>query len=336
MRRSLLSTLLGALLAACSTDGGEKPEDAGGPGTHEDAKVEERDASAPREDASTGTAVMDAGGGRDGTRDAASAGDAGGARDAGQDGGALLDADVVPSADGGGSAGAGCAGKAYKLCEDFESANEGAIPSGWSYQNDMMSNRPTVATDQSHSGARSLRSANQAVGQARIAKSLSALGATASKHWGRVFYRVKSPPTLPPPPTPQKYPVLHDTLVALSRPSSGFSEWRVVDTILNSEGKHTFILNVPDDSCCGETGYDYTSYDGKWHCAEWYIDVAAQEFRFFYDGTDVKIPAKPTGGQSQTLTQVVLGWVSYQTTAAPYNQAWIDDLAIDDSRIGCQ
>jgi hypothetical protein len=193
----------------------------------------------------------------------------------------------------------------------------------------MMTNRPSVITDQAHSGTKSLRSANQATGQARIAKSLSSLGATASKHWGRVFYRVKSPPTLP------TSGVLHNTMVALARPTQGFNEWRVLDTIMGTGGKHTFILNIPDDSCCGETGYDYTSYDGKWHCAEWYIDIPGQDFRFFYDGVDVKNPAKPKGGQSETLTQVVLGWVSYQSTGAPYNQAWLDDLAINDTRIGC-
>ena len=331
MRRTLVLTALSACIAACGNDGGGAVGDSGGAVDNGDAALAEREAGEPNGDQDSGTIVASSdAGGSSGPSDSGSGVDASRPRDGGSEAGAPRDAGTSTSAEAGAGP-TGCAGKTYKVCEDFESANVGALPSGWTYSYDMQSNRPAVVTDQFHSGTRSLRSANLAVGQARIAKSLTSLGATAGKHWGRIFYRVKSPPTLP-----TGGGVLHDTMVALTRASMSFEEWRVVDTIVNSSGKHVFALNVPNDLCCGETGYDYASYDGKWHCAEWYIDVPAQEYRFFFDGTDLKVPAKPSGGQVQQITQVVLGWVSYQTTGAPYNQAWLDDLAIDDNRIGCE
>jgi hypothetical protein len=32
----------------------------------------------------------------------------------------------------------------------------------------------------------------------------------------------------------------------------------------------------------------------------------------------------------------VLGWINYQTPKRPYFEAWFDDLALDDERVGCE
>jgi hypothetical protein len=333
MRRFLVWTVLSASLVACSNDdGGKALEDAGDQAdSHEGASVD-RDADEP-EQGDDGSAEAQPDGGAGGSLEAGAGRDAGTARDAGQDAG-TRDAGSSASPEGG-SAGSGCSGKAYKLCEDFESANAGALPTGWTAVSGWGTGGTTVADDDHHSGTKALKSAPGPNGQPRAGKSLSALGATANKHWGRIFYKVKSPATIPPAADPPDNDVIHNTLVGLK----GSTESRVVDTVVNRDGKHQFLYNLPDDSCCTGSDYLYTSYDGKWHCAEWYVDASMQQFRFFYDNAEVKIGfnygAASTKAHIGQYTQIIVGWINYQTPKMPYNQAWFDDLAIDDNRIGC-
>ena len=133
-----------------------------------------------------------------------------------------------------------------------------------------------LATDAFHSGKMALKSSSKDPGQGRIQKSLSALGATASKHWGRVFYKVQSPATKP------SSGVLHVTFIGLM----GTSENRVVDIVEDSQGKHQWLYNNPDDKGSKGSSYDWT-FDAAWHCAEWYVDVGSKSYKFFSDSKEV-------------------------------------------------
>jgi len=230
----------------------------------------------------------------------------------------------------GGSPTSACAGKPYKLCEDFETGTAGAIPTGWTslngYGTDSMRG-VGLATDQFHSGAMALKSSSMAPGQQRVQRSLSALGATATKHWGRIFYKVISPS-----PKPANGQVIHVTMTALM----GTTENRIVDTVEQSNGTHQWLFNIPDDSCCTGSSYNW-SFDNAWHCAEWYVDVSAQAYRFFSDGmevTQIGFTGK-SGARMSSYTSLGVGAIFYQNPPSPFT-IWFDDLAIDDSQIGCQ
>jgi hypothetical protein len=236
---------------------------------------------------------------------------------------------------GGGTSGAGggttgaCAGKTYKLCDDFETGNTGSIPPGWTALNGFGSDSMRgvgLATDEHHSGAMALKSSSMVPGEQRVQHSLSSLGATATKHWGRIFYKVISPSPKPP------SGVIHVTMAALQ----GTTENRVVDTVEQMNGTHQWIFNVPDDSCCTGSSYNW-SFDANWHCAEWYVDVSAQAYRFFSDGTEVTqigFTGKAAAKMSN-YTALGLGAIFYQAPPSPFT-IWFDDLAIDDNQIGCQ
>jgi hypothetical protein len=231
----------------------------------------------------------------------------------------------------GGSVGVatGCAGKTYKLCEDFESGAAGAVPTGWTKLNGYGANASTgagLATDAAHSGAMSLKSDSSVTGQGRVQKSLSGLGATATKHWGRLFYRVQSPAVKP------TSGVIHITFASLE----GSTEDRIVDTVENTAGKHQWLFNIPDDSCCTGSSYDW-SFDAGWHCAEWYVDQSSQTYRFFSDGTEVTSIGftNRSGAKMSNWTSIAVGTIFYQTPPAPI-VVWFDDLAIDDNQVGCQ
>ena len=277
--------------------------------------VAPRDAARPPLDAGSSPAA-------EAVRDAGSTRSEAGAQDARVD-------QAAPDA-GEAQAGAGCAAHAYKLCEDFESAAVGALPAGWTIAAGWDKGTPAVTDAEHHGGEKALHGAIAISGQPRASRSLTALGASAGKHWGRIFYKVKSPASLP------ESGVIHGTLVGLK----GSTESRVVDTVVNTQGKHQFLYNVPDDSCCKGSSYDYASYDGRWHCAEWYVDADTQTFRFFFEGTEVKSIGFSHGADKKAhiepYSAVVVGWINYQMPKPPYYETWFDDLAIDDKQVGCE
>jgi hypothetical protein len=233
-------------------------------------------------------------------------------------------------AGGVGSAASGCAGKPYKLCEDFESGTVGGLPTGWTVFQGYGKGATTdvgLATDQFHSGSMSLKSDSGATGQRRVQKSIASLGATATKHWGRVFYKVQSPAVKP------ASGVLHVTFVGLYGSNQ---ENRVVDIVEATNGTHQWLYNNPDDK--GSEGSPYNwSFDAAWHCAEWYIDVSTKSYRFFSDNIEVLSIGfvNKTDSEMVDYTSLIVGATFYQAPPSPWVM-WFDDLAIDDAQIHCQ
>lgn len=216
------------------------------------------------------------------------------------------------------------------LCEDFEGADVGSIPAGWTAEGDV------AVVEGGAAGTRSLRMGAANSGPRRISRPTPSLGA----HWGRVRYRVQTP-------TPAVF--VHSTLVELTGdgPELGTAWYRVVDTVQDAERKHQFLFNVQPASS-GEFGkgspYDWEFTD-EWQCAEWQVDGANQKYRFFLNDTEVTSVAIENGagnygtGQDRThlpaiFTNLALGWYNYQS-AAPGFVAWLDDLAIGNDQVGC-
>jgi hypothetical protein len=260
-----------------------------------------------------GGASPDAGGGPADVRDAALADN----RDAGST--AMRDA-----GDGGPSL---CTPGRYLICEDFEATTEGAVPAGWTRHGNA-----SVAADQAARGSHSLKIAAAANGERRIYADGAKLG---SGHWGRIFYKVQLPvPTV----------FVHSTMVALygMGPVNGNEEVRVVDTVKDANQKHQFLYNVQPSGAEFAKGSPYNwTFDGNWHCAEWHIDAPTQSYAFYYDGAEVTSitinngPGNYDGSDiPSAFTDVRVGWNNYQS-APPGFVAWIDEVALDISRIGC-
>jgi hypothetical protein len=251
----------------------------------------------------------------------------GGAANGGKSGGA-------GSGEAGGSpAGEGCASGDYLICEDFESTDVGDVPAGWTRHGA----EANVADDEAHGGERALKLGQVASAERRIYRSATVLG---SAHWGRLFYKVLTPPP---------DPFVHSTMVAFRGvgPTVGASEFRTVDLIKQAKNtpdvgsRHNFAYNVePDDGpeFNRETNYDYT-FDDDWHCAEYRIQASNQSYEFFLDGESILEFENGAGEYDRSeipssFSEVRVGWINYQN-AAPGFTVWIDDLAFDDERIGC-
>jgi hypothetical protein len=235
-------------------------------------------------------------------------------------------------ASGEGGAVGGCAGKTYKLCEDYNTGTVGQLPAEWtlvkSFGNGSSQN-VGLATDEFHSPPMSLKTDDFGKADAaRSQRSLAGLGVTATKHWGRIFYKVQVP-------TAVYNGYMQNTWVALI---SAAGDTEVVDTVTMSNGMHQWLTIAPGGDSCGfGSAYDWT-FDSAWHCAEWYIDGSTSgSYRFFSDSIEVTIPGlagKTCTDVPNGFTDVIVGSLTYIQPPGP-RVVWFDDLAIDDNRIGC-
>jgi hypothetical protein len=221
----------------------------------------------------------------------------------------------------------GCAAHSYALCEDFESGTVGQLPAGWTQLAGWGQGTVAVATDSAHSGTHALKSTTMNPGQPRAETSLSSLGALKGTHWGRVFYKVGTPA----PNAMSSGAYYHVTFVGLR----ASNESRVVDTVESPQGTVQYLYNLPDDSCCNGSGYNYT-YDGNWHCAEWWVDHSTNAYRFFVDSTEVTSIGFTgnTNAQLADFSSLALGSI-YYVNATGELDVWLDDLALNDTQIGC-
>ena len=246
----------------------------------------------------------------------------------------------VAVAGAGGTAGLGggslCTAGRFLLCEGFEGPVGNTPPSGWSRQGNA-----TIADDQAARGAHALKltpAADKGYGFF-VYGNAESFGAA---HWGRLFYRVQTPP-------PDAF--VHATMAAYQGdgPGIGASTFRVADTVKMAAptSTHQFLFNVQitGDREFGKGGPYNWSFDGNWHCAEWFVDGANQAYQFYFDGSEVTQIRIQNGagnygsGSNDTHLPMMfndfrVGWTTYQT-APPGFTAWIDEVAIDAQRIGC-
>ena len=230
-----------------------------------------------------------------------------------------------------------CSPGQYIICEDFEATAVGEIPKDWVKHGDPVA----VAEDAAVSGMRSLKMGPIESWERRIYHDGSKLG---SGHWGRIRYKVQLP-------VPDAF--VHSTIVALygDGPTTGPQEVRVVDTVKEDKdgwnndgnGSHIqYLYNVQPNGAEFGKGSDYDwMFDGAWHCAEWHIDGPTQSYDFWIDDqhVDKMTIANGTGNYSgseipNAFSEVRIGWTNYQS-APPGFTAWVDDVALDDERIGC-
>lgn len=228
--------------------------------------------------------------------------------------------------------GARCAGSGLAFCEDFET---GALDTGrWQ----AIGERLTVENGQAARGTYALHVVTQSTEALHFIRTTQTAPAFSRQMWGRLFFRTEGP-----------------------RPTA-FNHWTVVEaTGTVPEGGTGRIryggIHIPDvvnhflfnydiwgdrPATFHEVGAenDVEVPDGTWHCIEWYFDVDAQQARFFHDGTE-----RPELGAEDLIDGIDLafpemdglnvGWAIYQDIGASTWDAWVDEIAVDDTRIGC-
>ncbi|HVZ73408.1 MAG TPA: hypothetical protein VHJ20_13600 [Polyangia bacterium] len=290
---------------------------------------------------SSGGATSSAGGSGGGGGGSPSGGGATGSGGVTASGGGTTGSGGAPTMDAGASTDGGpetgvasrCTPGKYLVCESFESTAKGAIPTGWTRQGDATLSG--VDDAEAARGAHALKLGAVMNGPRRIVLPATNFGGA---HWGRIFYKVQLP-------APKINGYLHSTMVALvgkNPQGTGDEEVRVVDTVEDPNGKHQFLYNVQPNGAEFGTGSDYLyKYDADWHCAEWHIDAADQSYHFYFDDKEITQIAKMNGagklagtGIPDVFSTIEVGWYNYQAVT-PGFVAWIDEVAIDETRIGC-
>jgi hypothetical protein len=216
----------------------------------------------------------------------------------------------------------------FQLCEGFERYADGAGPDPalWT-----RSSTTAIRVDSTRAvrGTKSLRISSPKSGSyfLREGKTFPAKG---NAFYGRVFFYIDSWPTTD----------LHWTLLMATAPNGS----KVRYGGMSLKQTHTFMFNlIPSERpAFPETGLnDYsTSIPLKtWHCVEWYFDAPKNEARMWWNGQErPKLHWQDNrAGVPQysfpTWSQLNIGWEYYQMAGA--YDVWIDEIAVDPQRIGC-
>jgi hypothetical protein len=220
------------------------------------------------------------------------------------------------------------------LCEDFETTADGAIPKNFTKV--ASSGTLAVVSDLAHGGKKSLKIMAPSGSYETYLKETLTFPAKNNTIWGRVWFRTEA--LMP----------------------SDFVHWNLIEArgktsnnriryggINNPHGgsffTNAFLFNVET----GGSGEKAIDDDPKpevaaktWICVEWMFDGTAQEARMFWNGVErpkmhATAPWFEDKYKMPTFDALYLGWAIYQPISKPY-EVHLDDIAVGDSRVGCE
>ncbi|MGZ3419422.1 MAG: hypothetical protein ACXVEE_16230 [Polyangiales bacterium] len=224
-----------------------------------------------------------------------------------------------------------------KLCDGFEGYSEGFFdPTIWTK---AITGTGTIAVTNTmaHTGYQSLEVVSPSGSYETFLKETVTFPATKNSFWGRVWFRFEES-------MPKDF--VHWTLFE-ARGSTSNNRIRY-GGINNPHGgsffTDAFLFNVETQGM-GEKGVDDDATPEiptkTWICVEWnYIGESGKnESRLFWNGVErPKMHIDTAWFETQfvmpEMNAFYLGWAIYQPISTPY-VVHIDDVAIDDARIGC-
>jgi hypothetical protein len=214
-------------------------------------------------------------------------------------------------------ASAGGCSASLALCDDFESSAPGAQGSSWTIDKDKLMTVVEVSTAKAHSGTHSVHvQVAAATGSSAVygyideTKTFPAMN---NAFWGRmwVWSEAGSQPS-------------HVVLIeADGQYTGGKTEGvRIMNTMGNNLASN---LESSDASNVSSTVLP----QGKWSCFEWQVQSSA--LHLYMDGMEIT-----KAGATWPEPNVSKLRVGFQRWAqGPAADTWIDDVAVDEARIGC-
>ncbi len=232
-------------------------------------------------------------------------------------------------------------GPAALVTEDFETTAIGAIPAGWTKTGAI-----GVADGVAHSGHRALQIEPAVKGGRFISLAPEIVAALGGEHWGRLYYKVKTPTPLPVVPEGKKSASIHTTLVAgktTSPLANDAIEVRMAGLSLNGAGEFKYLYNVQPKlrKEFGVSAKSTQRFNDEWTLLEWHVDHATQTYEFFVNGQEVTDLALHRGAGHfegvelpATFQTLSIGWTNYQPATGEGFTVWIDDIALGKQRLG--
>jgi hypothetical protein len=229
-----------------------------------------------------------------------------------------------------------CGGAKVQLCEDFESGQ--LDTNTWK----VTGTAPTIDGVQKARGQKALHIKQSGSGASYI-RETKTFPATNNTYFGRayVYFATLAGP-------PMSY--AHWTFIAASGTQVS-GEIRVSGQFQNGNN----LFGVGTDNRVDDAGTgDWTTSDtdpnktpkavptNQWLCIEWMHKGDTNETRFYWDAVEhpsLYTTSSKNGGNGNpyilpNFTNVWLGWQEYQTSTINF-EMWLDEIAIDPSRIGC-
>jgi hypothetical protein len=223
---------------------------------------------------------------------------------------------------------AGCDPK-WLFCDDFESYASGPAPDGpWSIADNYGNWDIGVVDDRSVSGLQSAFFSVETTGRAFMATH-DPFPVSGNNFFGRYMIYFSELPG-------QGVGVHWDVVSALAEDGDdGNYRW-------GGMWGHMMANYHPGD--CYGNAKELIPQAGKWQCIEWQFDGPSRALHVWLDGKHASIentgggcvngPGDATWDAPDEFLQLQIGWAHYQNQLAG-NQVWIDDVVIDDERIGC-
>ncbi len=227
------------------------------------------------------------------------------------------------------------------VSDDFESTAVGAIPAGFTKTGAI-----GVAEGVAHSGKHALKVEPAVKGGRFISLAPDKVAALGGEHWGRMYFKVKTPAPLPLVPEGKKSASIHTTLVAgktTSPLANDPIEVRLAGFGLNGNGEFRYMYNVQPKQRkeFGVSSKTAHKFNDEWTLLEWHADHATQTYQFFLNGQEVtdiavhKGAGKFEGAELPAAFQTLsIGWTNYQPATGEGFTVWIDDIAVGKKRLG--
>lgn len=234
-----------------------------------------------------------------------------------------------------------CDNPAWTFCDDFESYSVGDAPDGGWYEASDLYGNPVIATsgERSFSGASSVNFRVNSGGGRAFLNTDVPFPAAGDVFYGRMMIFMESVPAS-----------AHWDII------SAYGDGGVCEGNYRWGGQsgHTLANYHPGD--CYQHFGNLVPEEGKWLCYEWKFDAPLSEMHVWIDDFEMNdtnhavlsgsgqgcanagsCPPNPHPGQQWVAPEwahLSIGWAHYQSEEQAPN-TWIDDVVIDDERIGC-
>lgn len=222
------------------------------------------------------------------------------------------------------------------VADDFETTAVGAIPAGFTKTGNI-----GVEEGVAHSGTHALRIEPAVRGGRYISLAPDKVAALGGEHWGRLYYKIKTPVPLP------TGNLIHATLVdgkAVSPLAKDVIDLRLATLLYYPSGEFKYFYNVQPPNGRKEFGPSSTimqKFNDDWTLLEWHVDAATQTYQFFVNGKELTEITQHKGAGNyegieipdafQTLS---IGFTNYQAAKDEGITLWIDDIAVGKNRLG--
>ena len=223
------------------------------------------------------------------------------------------------------------------LSEDFETTAAGQIPAGFTKTGEI-----GVEEGVAHSGKRALKVEPAVKGGRFISLAPDKVAALGGEHWGRMYFKVKTPTPMP------TGKLIHATFVAgkaISPLAKDEIDVRLATLLFYPTGEFKYFYNVQPPRGgrpeFGPKSATMQKFSDEWTLLEWHVDAATQTYAFFVNGKEVADIGQHKGAGNyegieipDAFETLSIGFTNYQPATDEGFTVWIDDIAVGKDRLG--